>query len=138
MPCNPFVMGPLPEPSREEIVRRASEWAHEINEKAARQKQPRVEKIQDHHLSDAPALRVTRRKARRTGQRRIVAPRITIRCGCCIAKLEIRPDADPTGRPTDKLEINGVNGTIDQWRQVLLPLLGMHYQPQPFGGPHKI
>jgi len=42
--------------------------------------------------------------------------RYLLKCGCCDEKLEIYY-AD------DGLEINGVNGSIDDWRELLLPLL---------------
>ena len=44
------------------------------------------------------------------------SPRYLLKCGCCNAKLEIYYD-------NDFLEINGVNGTIEDWREILLPLL---------------
>ena len=44
------------------------------------------------------------------------APRYLLKCGCCDEKVEIYY-AD------DGLEINGVNGTIEDWREILLPLL---------------
>ena len=44
------------------------------------------------------------------------SPRYLLRCGCCEEKLQIYY-AD------DGLEIGGVNGTIDDWREILLPLL---------------
>lgn len=50
--------------------------------------------------------------------------RLLVRCGCCDQSLEIYYDEKSTGGPhRDSLEINGVNGTVDQWRQLLLPLL---------------
>jgi hypothetical protein len=39
-----------------------------------------------------------------------------LRCGCCEEKLEIHY-AD------DGMEIGGVNGSIEDWREILLPLL---------------
>jgi|GEM_PF-3167423 len=57
---------------------------------------------------------------------RRIAPRVLIRCGCCKQRVEVCVDEHPTGDPhVDMLEINGVYGSIDQWRQVLLPLLGV-------------
>lgn len=38
------------------------------------------------------------------------------KCGCCSEKIEIYYD-------NDDLEINGVNGSIENWRKLLLPLL---------------
>lgn len=43
-------------------------------------------------------------------------PRYLLKCGCCEEKVEIYY-AD------DGLEINGVNGAIEDWREILLPLL---------------
>ena len=42
--------------------------------------------------------------------------RYLLKCGCCDEKVEIYY-AD------DGLEINGVNGAIEDWREILLPLL---------------
>lgn len=64
-------------------------------------------------------LRVTKR-----ARKKLMSPRLLVRCGCCDQSLEIYYDDRRTGNAhRDSLEINGVNGTIDQWRQVLLPLL---------------
>jgi len=43
-------------------------------------------------------------------------PRYLLKCGCCDEKLEIYYGEDG-------LEIGGVNGTLDDWREILLPLL---------------
>jgi hypothetical protein len=43
-------------------------------------------------------------------------PRYLLKCGCCDEKLEIYYD-------DEGLEINGVNGSIEDWREILLPLL---------------
>lgn len=58
-----------------------------------------------------PEIRVSHRKS--AGKK---CPRYLLRCGCCEQKLEIHY-AD------DGLEIGGVNGAIDDWREILLPLL---------------
>jgi hypothetical protein len=44
------------------------------------------------------------------------SPRYLLKCGDCEAKLEIY--YDECG-----LEISGVNGAIEDWREILLPLL---------------
>jgi len=44
------------------------------------------------------------------------SPRYLLRCGCCEQKLQVCYS-------DDGLEIGGVNGTIDDWREILLPLL---------------
>lgn len=43
-------------------------------------------------------------------------PRYLLKCGCCDEKLEIYYD-------DEGLEISGVNGSIENWREILLPLL---------------
>ena len=40
----------------------------------------------------------------------------TFKCGCCSEKVKIYYDKEG-------LEINGVNGSIKNWRELLLPLL---------------
>ncbi|MGD0090573.1 MAG: hypothetical protein ABSE73_11695 [Planctomycetota bacterium] len=44
------------------------------------------------------------------------SPRYLLKCGCCEQKMEIYYDGDG-------LEIGGVNGAIEDWREILLPLL---------------
>jgi hypothetical protein len=44
------------------------------------------------------------------------SPRYLLKCGCCDERLEIY-------YAEDGLEIGGVNGAIDDWREILLPLL---------------
>jgi hypothetical protein len=39
-----------------------------------------------------------------------------LRCGCCDRKVEIYYG-------DEGLEINGVNGSLENWREILLPLL---------------
>ena len=58
-----------------------------------------------------PAIRVYHKKG--MGKQ---SPRYLLRCGCCEERLEIYY-AD------DGLEIGGVNGAIEDWREILLPLL---------------
>lgn len=60
---------------------------------------------------DQPEIRVYHRAGK--GKR---CPSYLLKCGCCNEKLEIHC-AD------DGLEIGGVNGAIDDWREILLPLL---------------
>jgi hypothetical protein len=64
-------------------------------------------------------------KAQRKLRKGHVAPRYLLRCGCCDEKLEIYYDADG-------LEINGVNGSIANWGEILLPLLGMTRKGEGF------
>ncbi|HDZ85978.1 MAG TPA: hypothetical protein ENH35_05570 [Candidatus Moranbacteria bacterium] len=55
------------------------------------------------------------------GQRKGQTPRYIIRCGCCRApRLDIHYDEDGQG-----LEINGINGSIKNWSDILLPFLGI-------------
>lgn len=58
-----------------------------------------------------PQIRIRHRKAK--GKR---SPCYVLRCGCCDEELEIHYSEDG-------LEIGGVNGAIDDWREILLPLL---------------
>jgi len=44
------------------------------------------------------------------------SPRLLVKCGCCDEKVEIYYDEE-------SLEINGVNGSLENWREILLPLL---------------
>ena len=50
-------------------------------------------------------------------------PRYLLKCGCCGEKLEIYYDEEG-------LEINGVNGSIEDWREILLPLLRIEKKGQ--------
>lgn len=43
-------------------------------------------------------------------------PRFLFKCGCCENRLEVYYDRN-------SLEIAGVTGSIENWRQLLLPLL---------------
>jgi hypothetical protein len=58
-----------------------------------------------------PEIRVYHRKGIRKK-----SPRYLLKCGCCEEKLEIYYS-------DDGLEIAGVNGAIEDWREILLPLL---------------
>jgi hypothetical protein len=58
-----------------------------------------------------PEIRVYHKKAK--GKR---SPRYLLKCGCCREKLEIHYAADG-------LEIGGVNGALEDWREILVPLL---------------
>lgn len=79
---------------------------------------PKIERIKDGKGICMP-LRITRR-----ARQKLKSPRFLVRCGCCDGSLEIYYDDRPSvNRHSDSLEINGVNGTVDQWRKVLLPLL---------------
>ena len=58
-----------------------------------------------------PQIRVYHRAGK--GKR---MPRYLLKCGCCPSKLEIYYDKSG-------LEIGGVNGAIEDWREILMPLL---------------
>jgi hypothetical protein len=70
------------------------------------------------------AIRVSHRALRKRGKGHI-SPRYLLRCGCCDQKVEIYYD------PED-LEINGVFGSLENWREILLPLLGMKRKGKGF------
>ena len=71
----------------------------------------RRNKLYDTSRFVQPEIRVYHRKG--MGKK---SPRYLLKCGCCEQKLEVHY-AD------DGLEIGGVNGTIGDWREILLPLL---------------
>ena len=54
-------------------------------------------------------------------------PRFLFKCGCCEGKIEVYYGGD-------SLEINGVMGSVENWRELLLPLLN---RALPGQGPRK-
>jgi hypothetical protein len=70
------------------------------------------------------AIRVSHRAQRKRG-RGYISLRYLLRCGCCDAAVEIYYGPDD-------LEINGVYGSIENWREVLLPLLRMSSHGKSF------
>lgn len=58
-----------------------------------------------------PQIRVYHKKGKAK-----TCSRYLLKCGCCDEKLEIY-------YAEDGLEIGGVNGTIEDWQEILLPLL---------------
>ena len=70
------------------------------------------------------AIRVSHRAERKRAQWHI-SPRYLLRCGCCDQALQIYYD-------TEALEINGVHGSVENWREILLPLLGMRRRGKYF------
>ncbi len=58
-----------------------------------------------------PQIRIFHKKGKGTW-----GPRYLLKCGCCEEKLEVH-------YAEDTLEIGGVNGTVEDWREILLPLL---------------
>lgn len=70
-------------------------------------------------------LRVYRRKGRNK-----IGPSIRIKCGCCDQAVVIYFAEERSSNPNnDTLEINGVIGTVSQWKKVLLPLLDVDDKP---------
>jgi hypothetical protein len=60
-------------------------------------------------------MRVYHRKESKVGSG-IRSARYLLKCGCCDEKVEIYYGGG-------SLEINGVNGSVENWRAILLPLL---------------
>lgn len=50
-------------------------------------------------------------------------PRFLFKCGCCEYKFEVYYGGD-------SLEIGGVMGSVENWRELLLPLLSMKLPAQ--------
>ena len=71
----------------------------------------RKNRFYDNERFEQPQIRVYHKKG--TGKR---CPRYLLKCGCCEQKIEIYYDEDG-------LEVGGVNGAIEDWREILLPLL---------------
>ena len=71
----------------------------------------RSNKFYDPSRFGQPQIRIRHRAGR--GKR---CPSYVMRCGCCDEKVEIHYS-------DDGLEIGGVNGAIEDWREILLPLL---------------
>jgi len=71
----------------------------------------RPNRVYDTSRFGQPQIRVYHKKG--SGKQ---TPRYLLKCGCCDERLEIY-------YAEDGLEIGGVNGTIDDWREILLPLL---------------
>ncbi len=57
-------------------------------------------------------------RAYHTGRKGKRDPRFLFKCGCCDQNLEVYYGED-------SLEINGVMGSVENWRELLLPLLEM-------------
>ena len=52
-------------------------------------------------------------------------PRFRVTCGCCSKQVDIYYDVpDPREIRHTTLEINGVDGGLEDWRHILMPLLG--------------
>ncbi|MBF0545762.1 MAG: hypothetical protein HQM08_15070 [Candidatus Riflebacteria bacterium] len=71
----------------------------------------RINRLYNTRPEGFPQIRVYHKKG--SGKK---SPRYLLKCGCCDGKLEIYFDKEG-------LEINGVNGSIEDWREILFPLL---------------
>ncbi|MDP8246507.1 MAG: hypothetical protein P9M00_00045 [Candidatus Tritonobacter lacicola] len=76
----------------------------------------RTNRFYDTYRFDQPQIRVYHKK----GKGKIM-PRYLLKCGCCEQKLDIY-------YAKDGLEIGGVNGSIEDWQEILLPLLMIRQQ----------
>jgi hypothetical protein len=81
----------------------------------------RINRFYDTSKYGQPQIRVYHKKGKQKK-----TPRYLFKCGCCDQKLEIY-------YAEDGLEINGVNGAIQDWRDLLLPLLRIEQE----GNKHK-
>lgn len=80
----------------------------------------RVNKFYDTKRFGCPQIRVHHKAGTKKRM-----PRYLLKCGCCEQKLAIY--YDEIERDIDLgLEINGVNGAIADWREILLPLLDIN------------
>jgi transcription elongation factor Elf1 len=78
----------------------------------------RKNKVYDTKRFNTPEIRIYHKKG--TFKK---SPRYLLKCGCCGNKLEIHYDTETADLKYDSLEIGGVYGHIDDWREILLPLL---------------
>ena len=69
-------------------------------------------------------IRVSHRTEQKRGKGHI-SPRYLLRCGCCDQAVQIYYDEEA-------LEINGVHGSVENWREIMLPLLGMRHHGKHF------
>jgi len=72
-------------------------------------------------------IRVWLRRSHKKGQMTVL-PRLLLKCGCCNpSKSEFTPSGElKIYFDEDSLEINGVNGSLEDWREILLPLLDLN------------
>jgi len=57
-------------------------------------------------------------------RKKIISPCVLVKCGCCDQRVEISFDEESLS-----LEINGVEACNEDWRDILLPLLGFARDP---------
>lgn len=92
---------------------------------------PKIERIED-SLGRARPLQITRRNERPTVDNHgAKMPSMRIKCGDCQEAVVIYYDAIPAHGTGLNLEIGNVWGTVDQWRQILAPILGFEEQRIP-------
>jgi hypothetical protein len=80
----------------------------------------RSNRIYDTTRFGQPEIRIRHRPG--TGKK---SPQYVLRCGCCSENLRIF-------YAEDGLEIGGVNGAIEDWREILLPLLSIEKRGSRF------
>jgi len=80
---------------------------------------PKRLRIQKKDLKGFPAIRIGHHPEKKLRGRARRGAHYVLRCGHCPTKVEIYYDSD-------FLEINGVEGSIKNWRRILLPLLGIN------------
>lgn len=85
----------------------------------------RTNKFYDTERFESPQIRIFHKKGRKKQ-----SPRYLLKCGCCEEKLEIFYS-------DDGLEVNGVNGAIDDWREILLPLLKIEKKGNKYIGTNQ-
>jgi hypothetical protein len=71
----------------------------------------RTNRFYDTRRFGQPQIRLRHRKG--VG---LKGPSCVLRCGCCDKKLEIFYS-------DDGLEVGGINGALEDWREILLPML---------------
>ena len=92
----------------------------------------RVEKV----MGGCNPLSITRRKGRQVSRRRFINPRIRVRCGCgCGRTVDIVHEQKLHEIGT--IEINGVVGSLAQWREILRPILGFSLASYREGTPES-
>lgn len=76
----------------------------------------RSNKMYDCLQFGVPQIRVWKTKERREASGVVKSPSILLKCGCCNEKVRIYWGGG-------SIEINGVNGSVDDWAAILEPML---------------
>ena len=76
----------------------------------------RTNKFYDTTRFMQPQIRIWHRKEKKLENGAIKDACYHLKCGCCDKTVDIYYGGNG-------LEINGVNGTVNDWREILLPLL---------------